>query len=60
MKRVSIDWNAKSPSVRRRAESRNSWTEHMDDELDVRKLLTGRKLDKVRRAQIGQNGLTAR
>lgn len=60
MKRVSIDWNAKSPNVRRRDASRNSWTENMDDELDVRRLLTGRKLDKVRRSQIGQNGLIPR
>lgn len=60
MKRVSIDWNAKPVRGARRSADRSVWTEHLEDEIDLRKLRAGRRLDKVRRTQIGQSGLAAR
>lgn len=60
MKRVSIDWNAKPVRAARRSPARSVWTDTLEDEIDLRRLRTERRLDKVRRALINQNGLTSR
>lgn len=60
MKRVSIEWNTKSVRATRRSSTQSVWTDNLEDEIDLRRLRADRKIDKVRRALIGQAGLTAR
>ncbi len=54
MKRINIEFPARTPRTARRGEARSGWNEWIDDETDMRKLRSGRKLDRVRRAVANQ------
>ena len=54
MKRVNIEFPTRPVRTARRGEARSGWNEWIEDEIDMRKLRSGRKLDKVRRSIANQ------
>ena len=54
MKRVNIEFPTRPVRAARRGEARSGWNEWIEDEIDMRRLRSGRKLDKVRRSIANQ------
>ena len=54
MKRVQIAFPTRTTRFGRRSETAPGWNEWIEDEIDMRKLRSGRKLDKVRRSIANQ------